>query len=299
MLPPGISRIDREAEFALVASWRKSYERLRLVLGVATIGILALLTSKPGVAQDNPRAEANPGDELPEANPGRPTVSTPATLTPVGYLQIEAGVIGAERSGEFANRTGFNAVVKLSLTRRIELMALTEPVVVSDLGNRTDTNPGDVFAGLQAVIYHGEGMRPTVSGGYFRRLYSGRAPDFDIGSNRQGALILASFDVRKLHVDTNAIVAEQISDTGAHRAQFGQTLSLSHPLVRRFGVTGEIWHFSQPLINANAAGLLLAPTYTINRFLVIDAGFNRGLTTTSTRWAVFMGLTYLVPKRLW
>jgi hypothetical protein len=26
---------------------------------------------------------------VPEANPGRPTVSTPATLTPVGYLKFE------------------------------------------------------------------------------------------------------------------------------------------------------------------------------------------------------------------
>ena len=298
MLLPGTSRIDREAEFATLASWYKS-QRLRLVLGVSIVGLLVLIAAKAGVAQDKPQAEANSRDDLPEANPGRPTVSTPATLTPVGYLQIEAGVIGAERSGEFANRTGFNAVVKLSLTRRIELMALTEPVVVSDQGNRTDTHPGDVFAGLQAVIYHGEGMRPTVSASYFRRLYSGSAPDFDIGSSRQGALILASFDLRNFHVDANGIVAEQISDSGAHRAQFGQTLSVSHPLVRRFGLTGEIWHFSQPLINSNAAGLLLAPTYTVNRFLVIDAGFNRGLTTTSTRWAVFMGFTYLLPKRLW
>src|SRR5262249_47327608 len=119
-------------------------------------------------------------------------------------------------------------------------------------------------------------------------------------SSRQGAMILASFDARKFHVDANSIIAEQISDTGrVHRAQFGQTLSVSHPLVHRFGITGEIWYFSQPLINSNAAGLLVAPTYTFNRFLVIDAGFNRGLTTTSTRWAGFMGLTYLVPKRLW
>src|ERR1700683_4446179 len=28
-------------------------------------------------------------DPTPEANPARPTVSTPATLTPVGYLQFE------------------------------------------------------------------------------------------------------------------------------------------------------------------------------------------------------------------
>ncbi|MGH9519186.1 MAG: hypothetical protein ACRD2D_06030, partial [Terriglobales bacterium] len=29
------------------------------------------------------------------ANPGRPTVSTPATLTPVGYLQFENGPMQA------------------------------------------------------------------------------------------------------------------------------------------------------------------------------------------------------------
>ena len=36
-----------------------------------------------------------------EANPGRPTVSTPATLTPVGYLQFETGVLAASHSPEF------------------------------------------------------------------------------------------------------------------------------------------------------------------------------------------------------
>jgi hypothetical protein len=28
-------------------------------------------------------------------------------------------------------------------------------------------------------------------------------------------------------------------------------------------------------------------------------GFNRGLTSTSTRWEVFVGFTYLLPYRLW
>jgi hypothetical protein len=36
--------------------------------------------------------------EEPEANPGRPAASTPATLTPVGYLQFETGVLGANYS---------------------------------------------------------------------------------------------------------------------------------------------------------------------------------------------------------
>ena len=33
--------------------------------------------------------------------------------------------------------------------------------------------------------------------------------------------------------------------------------------------------------------------------LVIDGGFNHGLTITSTQWEVFVGFTYLLPHRLW
>jgi len=45
-------------------------------------------------------------ESTPEANPGRPTVSTPATLTPVGYLQFENGGLYAAQSPEFNTRFG-------------------------------------------------------------------------------------------------------------------------------------------------------------------------------------------------
>jgi hypothetical protein len=209
-------------------------------------------------------------------------------------------VLGAEKSGEFSNRTGIQTVLKLSITRRIELIAQTEPLVLSDLGLRTDREPGEIFAGFQAVIHKGEGSNPTVSVSYFRRLYGSPAPELDIGTNRQSVLLLASFDVRRFHVDTNAVVTEQISDQAAvHRAQFGQTLSVSHPLHGQLGLSGELWHFSQPLSKSNAMGFLLAPSYAVNRLLVLDGGINRGLTGSSTRWEGFVGLTYLFPKRLW
>lgn len=253
------------------------------------------------VAQQSPSpANSDSVTKLVEANPGRPTVSTPATLTPVGYLQLETGVLGAEKSGEFANRTGIEAVVKLSITRRFELITQTEPMVFSDLGNRTDREPGEVFAGFQTVIHHGEGSSATLSVSYFRRLYASPAPELDIGTNRQSVLLLASFDIRKFHFDTNGIVTEQIFDkTGVHRAQFGQTLSVSHTMVGHLGIAGEIWHFSQPFSKSNAVGLLLAPSYAVSRLLVLDGGMNRGLTGASTRWELFLGLTYLFPKRLW
>ncbi|HEY6350823.1 MAG TPA: hypothetical protein VI636_15590 [Candidatus Angelobacter sp.] len=260
-----------------------------------------LLTLCAAAAQERPSsADSDADNKLVEANPGRPTVSTPATLTPPGYLQVETGVLGAEKSGEFANRTGIEAVVKLSLTRRFELLVQTEPMVFSDLGLSGDREPGEVFAGFQALIHKGEGLHPTFSVSYFRRLYASPAPELDMGTNRQSALLLVSFDVRRFHIDTNGIVTDQITDaTVVHRAQFGQTFSISHPVFHHLAMSGELWHFSQPLTRSNAAGLLLAPSYAVNRLLVLDGGFNRGLTGSSTRWEGFIGLTYLFPKRLW
>ena len=62
------------------------------------------------------------------ANPGRPTVSTPATLTPRGYLQFENGFLHATKSGEFSTRAGVNQVTKLAVTRRIEFLLQSEPL---------------------------------------------------------------------------------------------------------------------------------------------------------------------------
>ena len=232
-----------------------------------------------------------------EANPGCPTVSTPATLTPVGYLQFETGVLGAEHSPDLPNQTSFNEVIKFSVNQRIELLLQSQPFAHSDLGLVGSNDPGDLSVGLQAVLLHGTKKRPTISASYFRRIFGGTAPDLDIGSNRQSAIFLVSTDIAGSHVDTNALFNEQIQDA-RHRAQFGQTLSISHGLPHKLGLGGELWHFTQPFQNGHAAGFLFAPTYTPRPNLVLDAGFNRGLTSTSTRWEFFMGFTYLLPKKL-
>src|ERR1700683_4448122 len=63
--------------------------------------------------------------ETTEANPGRPTVSTPATLTPVGYVQFENGGLYSETSTEFTTLFGINQVTKLTVASRLQLLALS------------------------------------------------------------------------------------------------------------------------------------------------------------------------------
>jgi hypothetical protein len=236
-------------------------------------------------------------DVVPEANPARPTVSTPATLTPVGYLQFEIGSIGAITSPEFDTRVSVNQVAKLTVAPRLEFLVLSEPLVRSEVGADKEVHHGEVFAGAQAVIIAGEGWRPTVSISYIGRLYASPAPELDLGTFRQSGTILVSHDIAGFHYDANLIMSEQTED-GVRRAQHGQTLSISHRL-KRFTISAELWHFTQPFLRANALGNLWSVSYPIRRNLVIDAGFNRGLTTTSTHWEGFIGFTYLLPHRLW
>ena len=242
-------------------------------------------------------AQSDTPDE-PEANPGRPTVSTPATLTPVGYLQFETGVLGAATSPEFSSRVGFNEVIKLAVAPRLQLLAAAEPIDHYTSDGRAANAVADVFFGAQVVLAHGEGAVPTVAVSYFHRAYDGGAPELDFGSPVNSGLLLVSADVRGFHYDANAMLNE-VTQGAVRRAQYGQSLSVSHPLAGKFSVSGEIWHFTQPFLRGNAVGNLWAVSYTARKTLVFDAGFDRGLTSTSTHWEGFAGFTYLLPSRLW
>src|SRR3984957_16361115 len=126
-------------------------------------------------------------DPIPEANPARPTVSTPATLTPVGYLQFETGSLGAVTSPEFGTRIGINQVTKLTVLPRLEFLVQTEPYVHSSNGKGEDKqiHPGEAFVGAQAVIVPGDDAHPTIAASYIRRLYESPAPELDLGTFRQ------------------------------------------------------------------------------------------------------------------
>ena len=228
------------------------------------------------------------------ANPGRPTVSTPATLIPVGSVQFETGGLGAWHSPEFSSQSSLNEVVKFSLMRRIELLAEAGPFAHSRFERGNSNGTGDVLLGVQGIMHHGKGTRPTIAVSYLGRVCSGDTPDLDIGTARNSVLLLASADVRGFHYDTNFFFNE-VLDNAIRRAQFGQTLSVSHSLLKNFGISGEIWHFTQPFLRGNAVGSLWALNYNMRTYLVLDGGFNRGLTSTSTRWELFLGFTYLLP----
>jgi hypothetical protein len=275
--------------------------------------------------------------QTPQANPGRPTVTNPATLPPVGYLQFEQGYLGSLNSPETASQYGANLVAKTAVHPRVMLELQTQPFAESGEVNAQGSGrgSGDVLLGAQAVLYlapsapaetaktpqasHRALTRPTVSVAYLGRVHAGTTPDIDQGGYANGVLLLVSGDIGKFHYDSNYLVNEQTESessprTGAdvtlRRAQFGQTLSVNHPLNGpNLQVSVEVYHFSQPLVHATAQGGyvagadlldgLFALSYTLRPNCVLDGGFSHGFTSTSTRWQSFAGFTYLLPHRLW
>ena len=270
---------------------------------------------------DNAESTSKPDDvRIPEANPSRPTISNPAHIPPVGYLQFEQGFLQANGSpsgldGQFS----LVQAMRLSVHRRVMVQFQSQPIAVSRFvatsseAASSQLDPGDLVLGIQGVLIREAGRKPAIAIGYLHRVRAGSAPDLDIGSFSQSAVVLVSGDLGSFHYDSNFSISEQVADP-IRRAQFGQTLSVTHDLLPeslhdKLEVTGEIWHYTQPLVDttrtgapspqSNAVGTLWTLGYTLRPNLVLDAGFARGITSTSTAWQGFAGFTYLLPDRLW
>ncbi|HWA94848.1 MAG TPA: hypothetical protein VG844_09630 [Terracidiphilus sp.] len=226
-------------------------------------------------------------------------MATPATLTPVGYLQFENGGLYATKSPGLTSQFSLNQVAKLTVSKRLQLFSSWEPYAYSsDTGDGSPPSQAGGFAfGAQAVVFEEAKVRPTVALSYLRSLYGGNAPGLDMGGAFQTGILLVSSDFGRVHMDLNGLVSEQTGN-GIRRAQYGQAFSLART-VGRYTVSAELWHFTQPFLRGNTVGNLWGLSYAVQPNLIFDAGFNRGLTSTSTQWETFAGFTYVLPRRLW
>jgi hypothetical protein len=276
--------------------------------------------------------------QAPTANPARPTLTNPATLPPVGYLQLEQGYLGSFDSPATDSQHGVNLVAKVPVHPRLMFEVQTQPWARSrEAGDSTAENgSGDVLLGGQVVLCNPpEGSddvvkddvhrhayvrsaTPTIALAYLSRVHSGSTPDIDLGSQSRTLIALFSGHAPGLdvHYDVNVIASEQPGDStepDAHmirRAQFGQTFSVDRELGSpNLQFSLELYHFSQPLVHARADGHgvvranmvdgLFALSYSVRPNIVLDGGLAHGFTSTSTRWQSFAGFTYLLPYRLW
>ena len=273
------------------------------------------------VAIENTNSTFAPSSaQVPQASPARPTVTFPAHIPPVGYLQFEQGFNQANDSPSGTNaQFALSQTTKIALTTRLMVQFITQPYTFNHLASAggsdvTSSDPGDLQLGFQGIVHKEVGVVPVVAIGYIRRVRAGSSANLDVGSYSQSALLLLSGDVRGgFHYDSNLVVNEQNSGP-VRRGQFSQTLAISHLLFEKstqgkLGAVVELSHFTQPFVlstvsgssvqRANSVDLLFAAVYSVRPNFVLDAAFVDGLTSTSTQWQGSFGFTYLLPHRLW
>jgi hypothetical protein len=231
------------------------------------------------------------------ANPGRPAMATSALLTPLGYAQFESGLLYASGSAEFSNRSGQEETMRLTVAPRLQVIVASEPVAYSCTGREELTQRGDATGGIQAIMMPGHGVKPTISFSYLHLLKGGTASSLDIGGYANSALLMASSDLGRFHVDANEFLNE--TEGPVRRGQWGQAVAVSHPLTPKLGATAELRYFTQPLTGGDGFSALWAAGYSLRPNLVLDTGLVHGFTGTSTRWQVASGVTYVLPHRIW
>ena len=239
-------------------------------------------------------ATAGAAEDAPTVTPYRPSVSTPATLSAPGWLEVEAGIQRSRAEDpqrrdtlpytlklaftpDWGIRIGGDAFVRQLNADGSRLSGGGDTTVV--LKRRFEVNDTSAFGAELSVKI------PTAR----NDLGSGRT---DVGVN---GIYSADFS-EKWHVDLNATATHLGgSDPGTSSWQKGWAVALSRNLTDKWSAVGEL-SGTQRGGAGRTSQALVATSYSVAPALVVDLGVSKGLNTASGGWSVFTGLTFLAAR---
>lgn len=250
---------------------------------LATLAIAVLTSATAAAAED-----------APTVTPYRPSVSTPATLSAPGWLEVEAG-LQRSRADDPQRRDTLPYTLKLAFTPDWGIRIGGDAVVrqLNADGSRL-RGGGDTTVvlkrrfGIDTASAFGAEFSvkiPTARGD----LGSGHS---DVGIN---GIYSADFG-SAWHVDLNA-TATHLGGTVAGESawQKGWAAALSRNLTDQWSVVGEL-SGTQRGGAGRTSQALVATTYTMTPALALDLGVSKGLSAASGGWSVFTGLTFLAAR---
>lgn len=268
---------------------------LELVCRSAMVACL-LLTSLPAQAQWMGKQTGCYADAI-TANPNRPTVANPADITQYGVLELEYGgdLFWPEGGIE---QTSFGGLFKFGLLCDVELRWTTTSYLSQTYNSGTHRTFGDNWFGFQARVRKQTAHVPTLSFGYAAKVPTASTID-GLGSGQvdHAFTFLASKDIAKIHFDFN--LTHFLIGQGAGNFDHNDQLNLafSRVISGKWQFTGEF--YGETELNRSTSGFassLWALTYTVTPRLVIDAGFEGGLTSAGPHRHVFTGVTYSIAN---
>ncbi len=253
----------------------------------ATVAALAMLASASAFGAD--------ASDEPSTTPYRPSVSTPASLSAPGWLEVEAGLLHAYQ-GAGAYRDSLPATFKLAFSPDWGVRVGGEPWVrqTDPAGHRNGFGDTGVvlkrrFAvdeqrafGLEAGV-----AIPTAKQGL--GIGSGK-PDYSLNS------IYSADFAGSWHTDLN-LAATRLGqeEAGASRTQWLWAAALSRAFGERWGMVGELSGTDERGAT-DTSQFLLAVTCNVSKRLTLDAGMARSTRSGAPAWSAFTGLTWLAAR---
>jgi hypothetical protein len=230
------------------------------------------------------------------ANPNRPTVADPADITQYGVLELE---YGGDRQWPDKNvhQTSLGGLLKFGLLCDVELRWTMTSFISQTDPTGTVRGTGDNWIGPQIRIYKQTSRIPSLALSYAVKIPSASSSD-GLGSGQVDHAFgfLASKDIRGFHLDFNAThlwIGRQNANGFSQNDQLN--LAFSHKIYGPLLFTGEFYGDTE--LDAATPGFsssLWALTYAITPRLVIDSGYEAGLTSDGPRRHVFAGATYSI-----
>jgi hypothetical protein len=232
------------------------------------------------------------------ANPNRPTVSNPADITQYGVLELEYGW-DQPWTEEGAQAKSVGGLVKFGMLCDVELRWGTTSFLSLTDASGTHRSFGDNWVGPQIRVYRQTKRVPTLAFSYSVKIPSASTVD-GLGSGRvdHELTFLATKEIMHFHFDFNA---SQFLIGRPNASGFDQNqevnLAVSHFIYRGLQITGEVYGDTQLNQSSPAfASTLWALTYTVVPRLVIDGGFESGLTSGGPHLHAFVGATYSIAN---
>jgi len=232
------------------------------------------------------------------AHPNRPTVANPADIAQYGVLELEYGWDRLWPEGDI-DQTSAGGLLKLGMLCDVEMRWNTTSFLSQTDPSGTHRSFGDNWLGPQIRIYRQTTRGPTLAFSYAIKIPSARSDD-GLGTGRvdHAFTFLASKDIKRFHFDFN--VSEFLigrPDTSGSDKNQQVNLAFSHAIHDGLEITGEV--YGDTRLNQMTPGFVSSPwalTYSVLPRLVIDGGFEVGLTSGGPHRHAFVGATYSIAN---
>jgi len=244
-------------------------------------------------ARSQEPATVNRDSSPPAVNPGRPTVTDPASLTAPGWLEVESGIMkDLDRDRTFSTPFLFKLTSKNArLQYRLSFDGLVAP-------GQAGSAFGDTTAGLQYLFVPQSKGGVDVSGRVAVKIPT--APAF-IGTRKVdfNALLLASRDFSpQLHCDANLGYSSlsRFQAPGTDQQLFA-SLSFTTPIKGgRWAYTNEVVYMSPVQGLRGQITTMHGLTYAVHRYDQYDVAFQWQLHGDGPVWQLLAGKTFFLGR---